>query len=290
MAVMLAAALRAELGVEVPLAGLFEHTALSAQAQWLEQLGSTAAPRDAAPVAAISTFNPAAQTTVFCFPPLLGYGFVFEGLARWLPQFCVYALDFSHEAADPFAHFIAAIERTQPSGPLRLLGYSAGGVAAYETARRLCALGRKVSDLVLLDAAFVSERKPLSDAELDAMVADNLEHFAAHMLDDPRLLRRFGRTQARKEMAAKLRNYCRLLDRLQPAGPVAARGHVVLAEDSVEEGRVAWDGLLSGPVTCHRGTGRHLDMLVGEHARHNAALIAAALGAGSAQHEPLAQS
>jgi|GEM_PF-1905391 len=43
------------------------------------------------------------------------------------------------------------IERLQPEGPLRLLGYSVGGVLAHEVAAQLIARGREVSFLGLLD-------------------------------------------------------------------------------------------------------------------------------------------
>jgi acetoacetyl-CoA synthetase len=43
------------------------------------------------------------------------------------------------------------IQRTAPTGPLRLGGYSFGGLVAFETARLLADAGRQVDDLALLD-------------------------------------------------------------------------------------------------------------------------------------------
>jgi len=49
-------------------------------------------------------------------------------------------------------HCIAMMRRVQPDGPYRIMGYSAAGLLAFETARRLHAQGDEVSKLVLLDS------------------------------------------------------------------------------------------------------------------------------------------
>jgi len=47
---------------------------------------------------------------------------------------------------------IAAIKSIQPQGPYTLLGYSNGGVVAYEMARMLLESGEKVASLMLLES------------------------------------------------------------------------------------------------------------------------------------------
>ena len=49
-------------------------------------------------------------------------------------------------------HYMAAILRTQPVGPYRIGGYSAGGAIAFEVVRRLIQAGHGVECLTLLDA------------------------------------------------------------------------------------------------------------------------------------------
>ena len=53
---------------------------------------------------------------------------------------------------DMAAHCIAMIRQVQPDGPYRIMGYSAAGLLAFETARLLHAQGEEVSKLVLLDS------------------------------------------------------------------------------------------------------------------------------------------
>ena len=50
------------------------------------------------------------------------------------------------------AYYLEEMRKVQPQGPYLLGGYSFGGVAAYEIARRLRAAGEEVAFLVLFDA------------------------------------------------------------------------------------------------------------------------------------------
>lgn len=59
------------------------------------------------------------------------------------------------------AHYIEEMRRFQPRGPYALLGYSFGGVVAYEMARQLRARGQEIRVLALLDARLVIEPKLL---------------------------------------------------------------------------------------------------------------------------------
>lgn len=75
------------------------------------------------------------------------------------------------EMADRYA---AAARQAQPVGPYNLLGWSMGGVIAFETARRLTGLGEQVRLLVLLDVPYLA---PPS-------YADTEEHLAALFVHD----------------------------------------------------------------------------------------------------------
>ncbi|MFA0888097.1 MAG: AMP-binding protein [Synergistales bacterium] len=59
---------------------------------------------------------------------------------------------FPHLAVEEMAaHYIAEMRRIQPKGPYRVLGYSFGGVVAYEMARQLESAGENVGFLGMLD-------------------------------------------------------------------------------------------------------------------------------------------
>jgi acetoacetyl-CoA synthetase len=58
-----------------------------------------------------------------------------------------------HSVADLAAQHVTEVTRRRPTGPIRLAGYSFGGLVAFEMARTLAAAGRVVDFLGLLDPA-----------------------------------------------------------------------------------------------------------------------------------------
>ena len=68
---------------------------------------------------------------------------------------------------------IAALRRIRPHGPYRLLGYSNGGVVAFEMARTLLDQGEHVESLMLLDSLCPAQRKG-TETELVAQVFNHL--------------------------------------------------------------------------------------------------------------------
>ena len=71
----------------------------------------------------------------------------------------VYAVEYSQREESPLmlrmedlaAHYIEEIRELQPRGPYYLLGYSFGGLLAYEIAQQLHAVGERVELLGMLD-------------------------------------------------------------------------------------------------------------------------------------------
>ena len=99
---------------------------------------------------------------MFCLPPASGLSWGFAGLARHLsPGRPLYGLqsrglvpgqDRAGSLAEVVAEQTALIRDTQPQGPYHLLGYSMGGLVAYDIAVGLQAAGEQVALLTLLDA------------------------------------------------------------------------------------------------------------------------------------------
>jgi thioesterase domain-containing protein len=80
------------------------------------------------------------------------------------------------DMADRYAQAVCV---AQPTGPVRLVGWSMGGVLAFETACRLSALGRDVPLVVLLDTPY---RTPDSYAETEEGLAALFAADAARLL------------------------------------------------------------------------------------------------------------
>ncbi len=273
-AVMLGAAIRDRLGVDLPIARLFTATSVREQARAVEEARAGRRP----PVAPL-VFGDRSARPVFCFPPLAGYGLAFKTLSTGLGAYALHAFDFPADDPAPIESLADAVCAAQPAEALVFAGYSAGGPLALEVAKAVAARGRVVSDVVMIDAAVVSRRARLSDADLDAVIAENLEYFENVIVSDPELRARFGDTSGRTAMASTMRRYARFLDDLTHEGRIDAAVHVVRAGEqnpASEADRQPWTEHTTGAVHEYAGVGPHVDMLT-VHAAENAKIVAAIL-------------
>jgi thioesterase domain-containing protein len=110
---------------------------------------------------------------VFCYLPLaaalgrdqLVYGLQAKGLER--------GEEVARSVEDMAQDYLVEIRAAQPTGPYHLLGWSFGGLIAYEIACRLQAAGEEVALLALLDTALY---QPEADADgiTDASIIETL--------------------------------------------------------------------------------------------------------------------
>jgi thioesterase domain-containing protein len=98
---------------------------------------------------------------LFCICGVQLYRPLAQHLADKGPLFAAYVPIINEDHADAShrnsieelgAQYLAMLREQQPAGPYRLMGFSLGGVIAYEIAQRLIAEGEIVSDLVILDS------------------------------------------------------------------------------------------------------------------------------------------
>jgi thioesterase domain-containing protein/acyl carrier protein len=157
VALRLIARIRREAGAELPVAALL-------QGPTVEQLARAVADRRSGvrlPVVALQpqgTARPlflvhAGGGHVACYAALAGlmapdqplYAFQAQGLDDGLPPL---------QGVDAMAaYYIEGLRRVQPRGPYRLGGWSYGGIAAFEMARRLHEEGEQIELLAMLDTA-----------------------------------------------------------------------------------------------------------------------------------------
>lgn len=235
-----------------------------------------------------------ALAPIFALPGAGGGALSLQQLSHALgatqPFYCLEAvgLDGRHPAMasiEEIAAFnIAAMKTVQPAGPYRLLGYSNGGVVAFEMARQLLEGGEGAS-LILLDAA-----SPLM-ARRDAVeeMADVFTHFTASLgaaaQVDPEALRQvpqdgraeylyamlaglgLGQNVPREQFVATFQgaiaseNAC--LAYQARALPVKIDTTLFKASDSYPGAPAdyGWNALLGQPLRCHDIDASHFTLL-----------------------------
>ena len=182
-AVRLFAKVRRQLGIDLPLASLFEARTLRQFAELVVNkrgAGSGSAEQVAASAVALPTANganeqessdwtplvminrgDAARPPFFCVHGGGGNVLIFGGLSKSLgqhqPLYGLQALGVDGRrrplsTVEAMASsYLEAIREVQPEGPYFLGGYSGGGVIAFEMTRRLMDQGERVALLVLFD-------------------------------------------------------------------------------------------------------------------------------------------
>jgi acetoacetyl-CoA synthetase len=191
-----------------------------------------------------------------------------ERLRTKRPVYAVQArgADLSQEPHRTIAEMAVAyldpIRARQPRGPYALAGYSAGGLIAFEMARRLVEAGEEVDLLALIDTAVHERNLPLA------------HWFAYHAILVSRVLRRLRVLPPRQWPRHLLRNIAVFFHRVllrfaltQPGDPRSASSEALTArnremyKDFVREYVVYRPRRFPGKITLFRTSGGALDPL-----------------------------
>ncbi len=313
LAVRLFAQLARRTGQTLPLSTLFQHPTVA---------GLAAVLKDRAPAQPHQTVLPlqpeGSRPPLFCIHPVGGNVLCYVELARALgPGQPVYGVQATPSAADDTAppetleavasRYVSALRQVQPAGPYQLLGWSLGGVLAFEMARQLQDAGQRVALLALLDSFAPGPQRPelqaaqseaamlrwfLSDltrqrdaATAAALPSEGLTDLRAalSLLSDRGLLPSDTDEAQLAALYSLFRRNLRLILDYQP-GPY---GGPVLLLRAASAGSAApdpgWQRLCSGPLELGELPGDHYTILsppgVGAVARH---LSTRLLGTGPA--------
>lgn len=161
-AVQLFARIKNTYGLELGLSTIFEARTIRNLAALIRQ-STESAPKPRTSPSLVAIQPKGSQPRIHIISGLGGNVIKFQKLAYYLgedqPLFGLLprGLDgrepYFTRVEDMAAYYADAIVQSQPAGPYRLMGYSFGGLVAFETARQIVARGGEISFVGLLDTA-----------------------------------------------------------------------------------------------------------------------------------------
>lgn len=182
------------------------------------------------------------------------------------------------------SHYIDELQQVQPKGPYYLMGFSFGGMVAYEMACQLRANGHRVNLVGLLDTHLTHEKQPLpyhqiihkffrqSPSQLLMLVKNKIKHWLKKEVLDPEFwphMYTLGPDLAcRNGYQPKIYNGRLML--FQAANRESMFFSYVLPEQG-------WKKLLGDRVEVQQVSGGHLDMCKEPHVKVLAAKLRACM-------------
>ena len=286
IAVRLFAEIEQTWGQNLPLATLFQKQTIEELASVLRQEEWSAPWSSLVPIKSGGNKPP-----LFCLHPVGGnileyytlanhldrdrpiYGLQSQGLDGKQPPF--------RRVEDMASHYIQEVRTVQPHGPYYLLGYSFGGLVAYEIAQQLMADGEKIDLLALLDcsAPNLPNLRPSSLQSARIHLSNiwqlNLQERSSYIMG--RIAYRFRTTNERDFLAQSLYKpedltpqLLNILDaNLQAGEDYVARSHlgkVTLFRCQVQDlehylhPEFGWSSLVAG-LDIHHLPGSHFTMM-----------------------------
>jgi thioesterase domain-containing protein len=189
LATRLVSRIRAVMGLELPIRGLFEAPTRAQRAEQLDLSTNQKSLDVILPLRPSGNLSP-----LFCVHPLSGLSWCYSGLPQHIrtdyPIYGLQARSFNQPEILPqtlqemVADYVEQIRAIQPAGPYHLLGWSFGGLVAYSLASHLQLQGEQVALLALLDTYPPDPEMPcgvLGEQEL-------LQEFFKELAYDPVIL------------------------------------------------------------------------------------------------------
>lgn len=271
LAILMQISVQKELTIEIPLAEIFKGITIRKIANMAlrERQQKKRRSRSGKKIVLL---NSRQERKLFCFSPIIGFGFFYQPLAAYITTHAVYGLDFTGEEY-LIAEYLRLIISRQPQGPYTLLGYSAGGNLAFEVARELERLGFEVGDLILVDSE--KEEKVVQRSP------ENLEREANLLFRD--VVMRYFSKYIMSELARSvvLERICKNLqftDGLVNRGTIKGRIHLLKALSDNGAGpncsgantTKSWAESTCSLYSEYAAAGTHYEMLYGSHIESNA--------------------
>ncbi|KJS23105.1 MAG: hypothetical protein VR72_02740 [Clostridiaceae bacterium BRH_c20a] len=267
-----------EFKVEISLFDIFKAMTIQKQARLIEEEKKrTGLPKEKH----LALLNTKKQRSLYCFPPVGGYGLYFLPFAKEASSISVYGFNFiEHE--NRLQEYASEIIKRRAMGPYFLLGYSAGGNLAFELAKDMERLGLQIGALILVDSVKKQSATNRSESERDKAIETLFNDIVMKDYKDFIPNEDIRRMVQRKAMGNLL-----YMDELVNEGLISADIHVIRAGTeefsnelyNLQGGASAsyennsWKNSTKGNLYEYQGYGSHFDMMQGDNVIKNAKII-----------------
>lgn len=290
--------IKAALGKTLPLAAIFQAPTIAALSRLIDRDNQES---EWTPLAPLKTAGD--KPALFCFHPVGGHVICYNELAKALaedqPVYGLRAPGMETDQAiltqlpEMAAYYLGFMKKIQKQGGYRLLGYSFGGLLAYEIARQLESMGETVDFVGLLDTAHpdltAHSVAVNDDAELLVSLFPDLGYTAEQLSGlskSEQLTQVFGRAKQAglvpramdDEAIARYFNVCRsnLQMPYQP-GKINASITLIRAREGSQristDDYLAWQRVPDLNLTLHWLSGQHENMMERPHAGKIARIV-----------------
>lgn len=265
-------------GIEVPLQVIFETPTIEGLSKFIAGKEKLSSGKEH-----IVPLNAKGHKAIFCFPPMLGLGIVFKGIADLLQdQYTLYGLDFI-EDDKRVAEYIQLITEVQPCSPYTFLGYSAGGNLAFKVAAAMEEQGYEISSIIMLDSERMEHEVGDVQREIEETVDQALSALDEHLfqfINDDSLNMYLGSSDLRSKVRQKMIAYISYINGRVDDDKIQADIHLLKAQKNVSDANESirtagnsWSTSSSGKVLEYPAYGIHMEMLNDQHIYKNTEII-----------------
>jgi nonribosomal peptide synthetase DhbF len=284
LATRLISRIRAQIGAELSIRSLFEAPTVADLAAQLKAANGHDPLDVLLPLRARGTSSP-----LFCFHPAGGLSWRYSGLLPLLkadrPIYGLQARGISNSETLPStleemaADYLQRMRELQPKGPYLLLGWSFGGLVAYEIATQLQSQGERGTLVALLDSFPANGQADPRMPDDDQLLADLLEEAGinpgmpqakdrptpdARMPDRPLAATSLAGSISEQQLASMVRIYRNNVALASHFVPRRFEGNLLLfvaGRDATESRKRSWSSCVSGAISFHEIRCEHAEML-----------------------------
>ena len=220
-------------------------------------------------------FNNTKDAKIFCFPPKIAFGLIYEAMSSYLSDYCFYSFDFV-ENLERMKYYTEKIIKLSDGQPIILMGYSLGGRLAYQVALELISQNIVPKAIVMIDSYCGDYLKTKDDLDFKKSISLWKKG-----------IKEIGLNIDEAKIISTITNYNEFYKQNPINKILNIPIHIITATDRdelisnmyyesnklVRSGALSWDELCTSKVHYYKGYGIHNDMLSGNNLLDNCKIL-----------------